>query len=218
MKQNHKNQPLWIPLLVLVACGCSAECPSSQNYKKSVHLIIQNNSDLDPHVTENLIHEVSRKVRSNYLLGIEQVRNNEIYVLLAAFSNRQSVREAIPELDGNPETSSLDPVSSDESALPKMLQRCIDKAHKAKIESRISYCIIVTPGTRDNKIISQLNSMSKSLVDRRLHKSTRLYLIGVIPENRLQLTSGFSPLEQQVSIASHLDSQWLPFIGEALKP
>ena len=217
MKLNHKIQ-LLIPLLALLAGACSPGSSSPQNLEKIVHLIIDNNPELDPHLTENLIHEVSRKVRSHYLLGIEQVRNTGVYVLLTAPGNRQSVKEIIPELDGNPKTPILEPIPSDETALPKMFQRCIDKAHKAKADSSILFCVIVTPGTSNRQVISQLHLMSQSLVDKNLNKQIRLYLIGVNPKYRFQLTDGFAPLEEQVAIASHLDTQWLPFIKEALKP
>lgn len=175
-----------------------------------IQLAIQLNTPEQSSIAEDVLHFTARRVRPRHFVEVSTVAENGVNVIYSKAANRRAIQGLRSQLDGDPSTRNLDPIPSDEAALVKAVQRFSDRLNQTQGKEPI-YFYLVSAGTRNPQIIAQIKGICESIPQEYLAQA-HLYAIGLSPENRLPMASGFAAIGSHVEFAGQEYSEWIQLI------
>ncbi|MGD1904822.1 MAG: hypothetical protein ACFB0C_02375 [Leptolyngbyaceae cyanobacterium] len=185
-------------------------CLEPKQQKIFVQFVIQSNTSETALATEDLLHLVSKRVRPKHFVEISQLSGtNTVRVLYSATATKRTIQDMHWQIDSNPNTAELDLTPSAESALVDGIQRFRDRVKSLPSGQELHF-YLVTEGTSNPDILSKLHAITSSIASEDLSQ-THIYVIGV-SEHRLEFSSAFNPIENNVYFASTIDSEWMPLV------
>ncbi len=186
----RKQMFLWILCLAIAGCQSKAQPLSSS---KTIYLAIEANTPEEKLLGQDVLHEVSRDLRSanNYAI-VDYMKGTQVINLFSDEASPLGIREAMNALSENP---------SDGMAIIKALDRAVKLGQHKKVTA-----IVVTSGTLDSHLLAWMSKLME-----KLPPTTRLYFVGLEPDNRLPMSSAFAAVRDRVKFAV-LDEEWIAVI------
>jgi len=187
------------------------QCSKPGRQKVFVQLVLQPSTPESALVTEDLLHLLSKRVRPKHFVEISRLSSTgNVEVLYSATATKQAMQAMHWEVDSKPDTVELDPTPSPDDALVNGTQRLRDRI-KALPSGQELHFYLVTEGTANPEIISQLKAVTSSFAGEELSQ-VHIYVIGLSEQNRLALSNAFTPVENNVYFAGQDPSEWMPLV------
>lgn len=202
---SHESQELKHPNAFHSA---SERQPNSKT--KFIQLVIQLNTPEQSSMAEDVLHFIAKRVRPHHFVEVSNLAENGVNVIYSKAANRRAIQGLRRLLDGDSSTPNLDPIPSDEADLVKAVQRFSDRLHQLQGKEPI-YLYLVSAGTSNPQIIAQIKAICESIPQEYLTQAY-LYAIGLSPENRLPMASGFAAIGSHVEFAGQEYSEWIQLI------
>lgn len=173
-------------LISLFVAGCDPE-------KSEVYLGIQPNTETTAQLTEDVWHFMAKRSRNNRI-SIDLLKGDSAQTIYSNPANKRSLQELREAIDPNPNTPEMDMIPSSDLALIAAFQRFKDLAiaNNGKTEF---HAYILTPGTTDERTLSQLKTICEQLAEKTEGEGNfHIYLIGLTEANRLKTVSALHPI------------------------
>jgi hypothetical protein len=210
----NRNGKLLFWLTIGFALFALFGCAPQEKEQFNVYISVHNNKPEISSLSHSFLYTFSKRVNPSFSVAVEQARGNKVVSLFSQFPTRRAIGEVSNLLDGNPTTTTLDPVPSQDKTLASAMQRVLDHARKGKSKNVLVKAFILTEGTANPLVLRQLNQVSRKLAkdDLKVH----LYLIGISSQNRLPMSRAFSPLKDSVFLAGNNNYEWNRYLRQGI--
>jgi hypothetical protein len=178
--------------------------------KGFVQVIFQPNTDELSSMSEDVLYQLSKKASRKHVMEISVLSETGVSVIFSKTPTRRAIQELRPQLDSDPSTHKLEPISSKDEQLVAAVQRLSDRVLSENKHHPVTVYII-TGGTSSSRVIAQIKTITENLSQHNI-SNTRLYLVGVEPQNRLSFAKAFAPIGSSVEFAGPEYSEWIQLI------
>jgi hypothetical protein len=190
--------------LMLVVSSCAPESCACNT--ELIQVILQPNSPETVETSEDLLHKISRKIKGKHL-EISLLKGDRVNLHHSQATTRLDISDIADSLDPNPETPEFEIIPSSDEALVPAIQRFSDRVHDLKASENLT-SFIVTSGTSDPNIILKLRYLLQKVAKSPNAIRSRLYVIGLTPDNRLPLSDAVHPIADFVEFSSDNSKEW----------
>jgi hypothetical protein len=182
---------------------------SNSSGSSIVQFVFQPNIPEVASMVENVLHEITKKVKSNQRVEVSLISDSGINVIFSKRPTKRAIRGLHKYIDVNQSTPGIDPIPSSETRLVDAVQRFRDRVLASKGNSIHFY--LVTSGTSAPQTIKRIQDICRSLSQQNL-QNAHLYVLGLSSNHRIPISQGFSPIGAHVEFASADYNEWIQLI------
>lgn len=194
------------------ANSCSTDvCQDPESEGAQIYIALQPNSPEIAQLTEDFVYSVLRQAKRKQTFDIDLLNGNKSHILRSGSATRKDLGELVKQFDPNEKTVEIEPTSSTDLALIHSFNRFKNLAI-SNADRRPFAAYLVTSGTSDPNTIASIHQICQQLAQSGRTQKVRIYLIGLAPENRLNMTSALHPLASNSDSASASYNEWIELV------